>query len=59
MIVMYLSVSSLNLIGQSVFESGNGNVDEQTNGQKMDKQTELENFERNLAMIGDLSSCQV
>ena len=45
MIVMSLSVSSLNLIGQSVFlKSGNGNVDEQTNGQKMDKQTELEQF---------------
>ena len=41
-----MSLSSLNLIGQTVFEleSGNKNVDGQTdgqtNGQKMDKQTD-------------------
>ena len=36
------SLSSLNLIGQSIFEleSGNGNVDGQTNGQKTDKRTD-------------------
>ena len=35
-----ISLSSLNLIGQSVLElqSGNRNVDGQTNGQKTDKQ---------------------
>ena len=46
-------MSSLNSIGQSVFEveSGNGNVDGQTNGHKMDKQAELHQFERNLAMM--------
>ena len=41
-----MSLSSLNLIGQTVFEleSGNENVDEQmdghTNGQKTDKRTD-------------------
>ena len=40
-------ISSLNSIGQSIFEleSGNGNVDEQTNGRN------CTNFERNLAMM--------
>ena len=53
-----MSLSSLNSIGQTVFEleSGNENVDgqmdRQTNGQKMDKQTQnYTNFERNLAMM--------
>ena len=55
-----MSLSSLNLIGQTVFEleSGNENVDGQmdgqTNGQKTDKQTNRRNytnFERNLAMM--------
>ena len=42
-----LSPSSLNSFGQSVFEleSGNGNVDGQTNGQN------YTNFERNLVMM--------
>ena len=37
-----MSLSSLNSIGQTVFEleSGNGIVDGQTNGQKTDKQME-------------------
>ena len=48
-------MSSLNLIKQSVFklESGNGNVDGQTNGEK-DRQKNgwnYTNFERNLAMM--------
>ena len=53
-----MSLSSLNLIGQTVFEleSGNKNVDGQTDGQKnrqkTDTQTEKRtNFERNLAMM--------
>ena len=42
MTVIYLPVKFVNSIGQSVFEleSRNGNVDGQTNGQKMDKQTD-------------------
>ena len=41
MMVIYVP-SSLNSIGQTVFklESGNENVDRQTNGQKMDKWTD-------------------
>ena len=44
---MVMMVSSLNLIGQSVFEleSRNGNVDKQTERQN------YTNFERNLAMM--------
>ena len=50
-----MSLSSLNSIGQTVFEleSGNGIVDGQTNGQ-MNEQTNggnYTNFERNLAMM--------
>ena len=46
MMVM-ISLSSLNSIGQSIFEleSGNGNVDGQTNKRN------YTNFERNLAMM--------
>ena len=62
MMVIYLplSLSSLNSIGQSVFdlESRNGNVDRQTNGQMTGRN--YTNFERNLAINdGDLSPCQV
>ena len=51
-----MSLSSLNSIGQTVYEleSGNGNVDGQmdgqTNRQKTDRQN-YTNFERNLAMM--------
>ena len=58
MMVMY-PLLSLNLFGQSVLEleSGNGNVDGETNGQKKgrkaDKTNRLNhtNFEKNLAMM--------
>ena len=52
---------SLNSIGQSVFEleSGNKNVDGQTNGQKTDKQTELHQFRKEPSYDGDLCPCQV
>ena len=45
------SLSSLNLIGQSIFEleSGNGTIDAQTNGQTNGRN--YTNFERNLAMM--------
>ena len=51
MMVMYLPVSLLNLIEQTVFEleSQNGNVDERTN--KQTNQQNYTNFERNLAMM--------
>ena len=46
-----MSLSSLNLIGQTVFEleSGKENVDGQTNGQT--NRWNYTNFERNLAMM--------
>ena len=46
-----MSLSSLNLIGQTVFEleSENENVDGQTNGQT--NRQNYTNFERNLAMM--------
>ena len=46
-----MCLSSLNSIGQSVFqlETGNENVDGQTNGQTNGQN--YTNFERNLAMI--------
>ena len=57
-----MSLLSLNLIGQTVFEleSGNENVDGQTDGQKTDKKGQTDrqtnrqnytNFERNLDMM--------
>ena len=57
-----MSLSSFNLIGQSVFEleSGNRNVDEQTNGQKTDNErTELHQFRKEPSYDGDLCPCQV
>ena len=60
-----MSLSSMNPIGQTIFEleSGNKNVDEemdgQTNGQKMDnKQTELHQFQKEPSYDGDLCPCQ-
>ena len=52
-----MSLSSLNSIGQTVYEleSGNGNVDGQmdgqTNRQKRTNRRNYTNFERNLAMM--------
>ena len=57
-----MSLSSLNLIGQSVFEleSGNENVDGQTDGQKTDnEQTELHQFQKEPTYDGDVCPCQV
>ena len=60
-----MSLSSLNSIGQTVFqlESGNENVDGQTDGQ-IDKiwtneQTELHQFRKEPSYYGDLCPCQV
>ena len=52
-----MSLSSLNLIGQSIFEleSGNGNVDGQTDK----KWTELHEFRKTPSYDCDLSPCQV
>ena len=64
-----MSLSSMKLIGQTVFELefGNKNVDRQTDGQtdgqtdkngQTDRQTNgrnYTNFERNLAMMGSMS----
>ena len=36
-----------------------GNIDGQTNGQKMDKQTEVHQFRKQPSYDGDLSPCQV
>ena len=54
--MMMIYLSSLNLIGQSVFklESGNGNVDGQTKNRQTNKQTNKRNytnFKLNLAMM--------
>ena len=62
-----MSLSSLNSIGQTVFEleSRNENVDRQmdghTNGQKTDKQTDgiTPIFRKEPSYDGDLSPCQV
>ena len=51
-----MSLSSLNLIGLSVFEleSGNKNVDGQTN-----EQTKVHQFQKEPSYDDDLSPCQV
>ena len=57
-----MSLSSLKSIGQTIIEleSGNENVDGQTNGQKRTKeQTELHQFRKEPSYDGDLSPCQV
>ena len=60
-----MSLSSLNLIGQTVFEleSGNENVDGQMDGQtdkkRTNEQTELHQFQKKTSYDGDLSPCQV
>ena len=40
-------------------ESGNRNFEGQTNGQKTDKNMELDQFRREPSYDGDLSPCQV
>ena len=55
-------LSSLNLIGHSIFklESGNRNVDGQTNRQKQtNERTELHQFQKEPSYDGDLCPCQV
>ena len=63
-----MSLSSLNSIGQTVFEleSGNENVDGQTDGltdkqtkKRTNKQTELHQFQKEPSYDGDLCLCQV
>ena len=60
-----MSLSSLNSIGQTVFEleSGNKNVDKQMDGQTDEKrtneQTEFHQFRKEPSYDGDLSPCQV
>ena len=56
-----MSLSSLNSIGQTVFEleSGNGIVDRQTDKKGTNKQTELHQFRKEPSNDGDLSPCQV
>ena len=62
-----MSLSSLNLIGQTIFElePGNENVDGQTDGQKngqKDKRRvpmELHQFRKESRYDGDLCPCQV
>ena len=60
-----MSLSSLNSIGQTVFEleSGNENVDGQTDGQmdrkRTNEQTELHQFRQEPSYDSDLCPCQV
>ena len=60
-----MSLSSLNLIGQTVFEleSGNENVDKQSDGQTDEKWTnewtEFHQFRKEPSYDGDLSPYQV
>ena len=60
-----MCLSSLNLIRQTVFEfeSGNENVDRQTDGQtgkkRTNTQTELHQFQKDPSYDGDLCPCQV
>ena len=60
-----MSLSSLTLTGQTVFEleSGNKNVDGQMDGQsdkkRTNKHTQLHQFRKEPSYDADLSSCQV
>ena len=56
-----MSLSSLNSIGQTVFEleSGNRNVDRQTDKKQTNEQTELHQFQKEPSYDDDLSPCQV
>ena len=61
-----MSLSSLNSIGQTVFEleSGNENVDGQIDGQtnrqnRTNKETELHQYRKEPSYDGDLCPCQV
>ena len=60
-----MSLSSLNSIGQTVFEleSGNKNVDGQMDGQtdkkRTNERTELHQYRKEPSYDGDLCPCQV
>ena len=61
-----MSLSSMNSIGQTVFEleSGNENVDNsrmdrQTDKKRTNEQTEFHQFRKEPSYDGDLSPCQV
>ena len=56
-----MSLSSLNSIGQTVFEleSRNENVDGQMAKKRTNKQTELHQLRKEPSYDGDLSPCQV
>ena len=60
-----MSLSSLNSIGQRIFEleSGNENVvgqlDGQTDKKRTNERTELHQFRKEPSYDGDLSPCQV
>ena len=60
-----MSLSSMNSIGQTVFklESGNENVDKQSDGQtdkkRTNQRTEFHHFRKEPSYDGDLSACQV
>ena len=56
-----MSLSSMNSIGQTVFEleSGNENVDKQTDKKRTNEQTEFHQFRKEPSYDGDLSPCQV
>ena len=56
-----MSLSNLNSIGQSVFEleSGNENVDGQTDKKPTNERTELHQFRKEPSYDGDVCLCQV
>ena len=56
-----MSLSSLKSIGQTLFEfeSGNENVDGQTDKKTDNEQTELHQFRKQPSYDGDLCPCQV
>ena len=56
-----MSLSSLNSIGQTVFEleSGDKNVDGQTDKKRTNEQMELHQFRKEPSYDGDLCPCQV
>ena len=59
-----MSLSSLNLIGQTIFELESGDekcgwIDRQTDKKRTNKQTELHQFRKEPSYDGDLSPCQV
>ena len=59
--MMVISLSSLNSIGQTIFEleSRNGNFDGQTDKKRTNEQMELHQFRKDPSYDGDLCPCQV